>query len=186
MNEPSKTQVVRAMKVDDDKGFERVAQAIAAPCARDVTELVTLLHGEKEEDGQKAAAVLIALGPHAFPTLLAQMGTDKPADYVWEAQLLADMVAGARGQLVAKLEQMLADERDVPMPDMGPGVEEQFQPRRVRDEAYLLLRKLLNTQESEDDRYLEERAFLGRSNKERDLEISRWKQTREWVPLMER
>ncbi len=183
MTDQSVVPAVRALGTEDEKGFSRIALAIAAPCRRDVSQLVSMLRSDKQQDSQKAAAVLQSLGSVAYPTLLESLDRSKPEDYVWEIQLLADIEADSRGRLLRELEAVLADKRDVKQPDLGPGVEEKPIPRRVCDEAYLLLRRMLIAGESEDAQYLGERAFLNREDKEKDQEIQRYKQTRKWVPL---
>jgi hypothetical protein len=185
MSDQGVVPALRAMSVNDEPGFEKMAAAISAQCRRDVGELLGLLRSQKRDDSQKAAAVIMNLGPVAFPTVLGTIRRDQPEDYVWEAQLLADIEARSRAALLQELEAMLADKRDVKQPDLGPGVEEKPIPRRVCDEAYVTMRKMLVTGESEDAQYMNERAFLTRSAKEKDAEIARYKTTRKWVKLTE-
>ena len=183
MKDDGVVPVLRALSPEDEKGFDRLAQAITAPCQRDAGELIQLLRPSDTPDARKAATELIRLGNHAFPVLLDSLHRDSPEDYVWEAQLLTDIALDSRRQLIKELMTMLADKRDVKMPEVPAHTEEKFKPRRVCDEAYLMLRKLLETQEGEEAQYLNERMFLNWSNKERDQEIHRWKTTRKWVPL---
>lgn len=185
MTDPSVITAVKALSANDEKGFDRVAAAIAAPCRRDVGELLQLLRSKEKVDSQKAAAVLQSLGSVAFPTMLDSINRTTPEDYVWEVQLLAEIASDSRRRLVQELDRMLADKRDVKQPDLGPGVEESPIPRRVCDEAYLMLRHMLVTGESDDAQYLNERAFLNRDDKAKDREIARYKQMKTWVPLTE-
>jgi len=185
MSDQGVVPALQAMGTNDEPGFERMATAISAPCRRDVGELLRLLRSEKRDDSQKAAVVIMNLGSVAFPTVLGSIHRDTPEDYVWEAQLLVEIEAQSRAGLLVELERMLGDKRAVKQPDLGPGVEEKPIPRRVCDESYLMMRKMLVTGESEDAQYLNERAFLTRSDKEKDAEIARYKTTRKWVKLTE-
>src|SRR5262249_13548662 len=154
MKEDGVVPALQALSPEDEKGLDRLARTITAPCARDAGELIRLLRPNDTPDARKAGAELVRLGNHAFPALLDSLHRHAPEDYVWEAQLLTDIALDSRRQLIKELMQMLSDTRDVKMPEVPAHTEEKFKPRRVCDEAYLMLRKLLDTQSDEDAQYL--------------------------------
>ncbi len=86
-----------------------------------------------------------------------------------------------RQRVIAALEPLLEDRTPVPQPDLPFETEELPPPRRVCDEAYLALRKLLAGEE--DERTGEQNAyeFLAREEEERDVEIRRARTSRTWT-----
>ena len=99
-----------------------------------------------------------------------------PADAstaVWMTATAAAAVVGLRSRVALRLQPMLADRRLLPSPPADPRVEEPVRPRRVCDEAYLMLRELLNTGESRTAFVMDRWAFLRLPEPERDAEIAR-------------
>ena len=80
---------------------------------------------------------------------------------------------------------MLLDKRLLKGPALNGIVEEKPIPRRVCDEAYLMLRKLLSYKEDEESLMTNERLFLRMTNEEKDKEIERLKSSKEWISLSE-
>ncbi len=80
---------------------------------------------------------------------------------------------------------MLQDTDPVPPPDLGPTVEEQPIPRRVCDEAYLLLQPWVYPDRSEEERFFHETEFVHSSDEERDAAIRKTQETSVWKHLLE-
>jgi hypothetical protein len=177
MAETNVTRSLAALGPNDDKGFTALARSIAAKSDGDVRELISVLHGKDEIEARKAAAVLLELRLLAFAALADSVKKDDPSQAVWDAQVLGDILLDSRGRLVAVLDSMLDDRRDHPMPEFK-GLEEKHPPRRVCDEAYLLERRLLFSNEAEDQAYANARAFLALPPAERDKEIAKARATR--------
>ena len=171
------TRSLAALGPNDDKGFTALARSIAAKSDGDVRELIAVLHGKNEAEARKAAAVLLELRQLAFAALADSVKKDDPSQAVWDAQVLGDILLDSRGRLIAVLDAMFEDKRDHPMPEFK-GLEEKHPPRRVCDEAYLLERRLLFSNEAEDQAHANARAFLALPPAERDKEIAKARATR--------
>ncbi|MEO5619070.1 MAG: hypothetical protein ABIS67_14975, partial [Candidatus Eisenbacteria bacterium] len=104
------------------------------------------------------------------PAVLAGVAPEPLDALVWDIHLLGDMVLGARARLLEKLDALSEDQRNVPVGDGPSPRDEKPQPRRVCDEAYLIVRRLMSN-EPEEALYLNSRLFLNLSNEQRDQEI---------------
>ena len=164
-------QAVQALKRNDSAGMQALARKIMQGSRADLAKVVTLLHSGSEDDKIKAGGVLIEAGLPAFPSLLDSLPQDRPEDLVWDLDLLADLAIQARQELTSRLEKMFADKRPRPMPKPPEEVEEKPIPRRVCDDAYLLYRRLLNTNETEDSYLVNKRLFLKQTDADKDREI---------------
>ena len=170
MAEPSIIDQLKALRAGDDAAARALAGRVTAPCAARIRDLLAVLHGTDKAEAAKAAGVLLEIELPAFSPVLAGVSPEPLEALVWDIQLLGDLVLGARAQLLAKLDGLLEDQRDVPMGDGPSPADEKPLPRRVCDEAYLLLRRLL-ARESEDAQYLNSRLYLGLSLEKRNSEI---------------
>ena len=167
------------------EAVKRLTEQVKQDAFSDVRTLVRLIREAKRDVAQKAAMVLLGTDELAFtPVLEAQR--DEPAnDYVWDVQTLVDIQLENRSKIVDQLNTMLLDTRSVPLPKSPMPEEEHAPSRRVCDEAYLMLRGLLGF-EGEEDRFINEDAFLAdMTEEERDEEIERIKSSDEWVNLVE-
>lgn len=119
----------------------------------------------------RAAALLHRLGDLAISPLMAPPDQVADSRQVWALRTADAAERGLRKKVELRLIAALGDRRAVP-PTAEPGaMDEMPLPRRVCDEAYLLLRKLSNLEETVEEYYMNERAFLRQADPERDLEI---------------
>jgi len=125
------------------------------------------------------------MGDVAFTPLLGGLSPDVPEDYVWDMKTVMDLQLNNRVKLAKVLENMLEDKRSLEMPEPPPDTEEEFLPRRVCDEAYLLMRQLLSFEEGEEEQFFNTNAFLNLSDEEKDTEIKRVQTSKKWIPLTE-
>ncbi len=172
-------------RVDDVKALDSMTTSILEKSYRDPREAVGLAHSEDEGIRATASALLLSLGNLALSPLLDSAAVDIPEDYVWDMQTAVRLHLESRGRIVTALEKMLTDTRPVAVGSPFSFKEESPVPRRVCDEAYLLLRKLLALEENEEDRMLNEQAFLEMEDKERNAEIKRFLKTKTWISLTE-
>lgn len=175
--------VLRDLDFDDDQGLENLARTISENAWKDPRIIVGLLHSKDEDDAGKARTVLLSIGDTALTPLVESVSPDIPEKYVWDMKTIINIQMETRLRIVRLLEKMLEDKRPVEMPELPPGTEEKYVPRRVCDEGYLLMRRLLAFEEGEEDRFFNADAFLQMENKERDAEIIRAKASRRWIPL---
>jgi len=187
MNMPDNSNIVKEIKnltPDDEDSLEQIAESITKNSQEEPRQIVNLLHSGSEDDFKKAAFILMEIGDLSFIPLLDSLSEDPSEDYVWDMETLVEIQLSHRHKITKILNAMLLDTRDVPVPEY-PMQEEQPIPRRVCDEAYLMLRKLLSFEETEDDLFLNSQAFLELSDEERDEEIQRVKSSKRWISLTE-
>ncbi len=172
-------------RVDDVKALDSMTAAILEKSYKDPREVVGLAHSEDEGIRATASALLLSLGSLALSPLLDSAAVDIPEDYAWDMQTAVRLYLESRERIVKALEKMLTDSRPVAVGSPFSLKEEQAAPRRVCDEAYFLLRKLLALEENEEDRTSNRQAFLEMEDKERDAEIKRFMKTKAWISLTE-
>ena len=149
---------------------------------RHLKELVALYGSADEDLSRNAAAVLISLNELAIIPILDDLNRD-PEKMVWEMQQAVIAQVDVRGRLVAQLEEMLGNTSPIDVGGLDAALEEAAPPpRRVCDEAYLMLRTLVAF-ETEDQLMDNTNAFFEMSFEERDEEIARVKETRQWRVL---
>jgi hypothetical protein len=170
MAEPSIADQLRALRAGDDKGTGAIARGVTAGAEAKIRELLGVMHGKDPAEAAKAAGVLLELEMPAFPSVLGAVRTEPVPGLVWDIQLLGDIVFDARRRVVEKLDGLSEDKRDVPVGDGPAPSDEKPLPRRVCDEAYLILRRLLSS-EPEEALYLNSRLFLKLSIEQKDQEI---------------
>lgn len=121
----------------------------------------------------RARSLIAGLGSSAAAPLLDSAVGRSPEQEVWRLGTLAAAAVGLRGLVGERLRACLGDRRPVPLPPADEPVEERPVPRRVCDEAYLLLRELMATGESRSELVMESRLFLRAPETDRDAEITR-------------
>lgn len=170
MAEPSIAQQLKALRAGDDKAARALARSITAAGEAKLRELIAVLHGSDKTETGKAAGVLLEAELPAFPAVIEGLQAEPLDGLIWDIQLLGDLVLGARARLIEKLDALSEDQRDVPVGDGPSPRDEKPLPRRVCDEAYLILRRLV-AHEPEDAGYLNSRLFLKLSIEQKDQEI---------------
>ena len=100
-----------------------------------------------------------------------------PADAVaavWTVTAAAAAAVALRARVAERLRALLSDRRVLPQVEPADSrVEEPVRPRRVCDEAYGVLRELLETGESRPALVMDRWAFFRLAETERDAEIAR-------------
>lgn len=177
--------ILRELDSEDDEGLEDLANKIAERSWNDPHVVVRILRSDDEDDVSKARAVVLSMGDIVLTPLLGALCPDVPENYVWDMQTLVDIQMENRVKIAKALETMLEDKRPLKMPDLAPDTEESFAPRRVCDEAYLTMRRLLAFEESEEEQFFNANDFLNMTDEEKDGEISRAKTSKRWIPLTE-
>ena len=156
------------------------AAAAAALAARVRSATVALPETAVELAGGSSPAVTVQarLLVSRLDELAAGALLDTPAaasaqNEVWAVGAAVAAAVGLRARLAARLQPMLQDRRVLPVGPVDPRVEEPVRPRRVCDEAYTMLRELLNTGEGRTAFLMDRWAFLRLPESERDAEIAR-------------
>ena len=107
-----------------------------------------------------------------------------PDSAVWEMKLAVDIHLANRSRIVKIIDEMLEDTTVVEPGVSLVHVEEPPVPKRVCDEAYLIMRTLFAL-EDEETKLANTDVFLDMSDEERDAEIKRSRKTGKWTSLVE-
>jgi hypothetical protein len=176
---------LRSIKPEDDQRLGHLAEAIRGQGLKKTEEAVSLMHSRDTAMAGKAFGVVLDIGTIALHPILDSLNPEKPQQTVLELRHALDLVQSDRGRLAATLNKLLDDKQPVPLPAQAPNVEEKIPPRRLCDEAYLMLRKLLSPEESGDDHLMNERLFLDLKEADRDKEIAKLRQSKRFTPLLD-
>jgi len=175
---------IHELDLDDAQALDSLVQRIREKSWKEPRKVVEILHSGEDKDSEKAAAVLLELGDIALVPLLEKVDLSDPDSAVWEMKLAVDIHLANRAHVVKLLEEMLEDTTVVEPGVSLVHVEEAPVPKRVCDEAYLIMRTLFAL-EDEDTRLMNTDAFLDLSDEERDTEIKRARESGKWTSLVE-
>jgi hypothetical protein len=129
-----------------------------------------------------AMSLLIDIEDLATVPLLEAPEPAHPYDRVARMTIIVDSQLEIRNTTVERLKKMLDDKRPMNYQKM-PRVEESPPPSRVCDEAYVLLRRLLNTTEDQETQTANTRLFLRLPEARKDIEIRKARTARTWTNL---
>jgi len=177
--------ILRELDPEDDEGLEQLAAITTKRAWKDPRAIVSCLHSDDEDEASKARAVLLDVGDIVLTPLLDALRPTVPEDYVWDVETIVNIQMENRLKIAKTLENMLEDKRPREMPELPPSTEETYVPRRVCDEAYLLMRRLLAFEEMEEEQFFNADEFLNMTDEEKDAEIRRAKTSKRWIPLTE-
>lgn len=177
---------LRQIKLMEIEKLDSLSNEIVIKSREDSKQLIKLLHSENKEEVKKAAMVLQSIGDLAITPLMDSLDRNNPDNYAWEMELILSLHLKNRSKIIKELNSMFLDTRLLKGPELIGVVEEKPVPRRVCDEAYLMLRKLLALEEDEESLMTNERLFLDMTLKEKDEEIQRLKSSGEWISLSEK
>jgi hypothetical protein len=169
---------------DDIEKLETLAREIRERSLKDVQAVVRIFHSDNLDEAAKASVVLTALGDVAFSPLVESLPVDQRMLLVSDMHSLVEIQLANRVQIVAQLEKMLDDKTLLPIKEPPPHIEEKPLPRRVCDEAYLMMRSLFALEDAESAVFSES-AFLEMTDEDRDSEIARVRSSGKWVSLIE-
>lgn len=159
------------------KRFKEEARAPARAAA-------SMLNDRDPKMSERAAALITNIEDLAIVPILESTPPSAPADEVWNMDVAVSAYLGLRGKVAARLNAMLADKTRIPWGKAGPG-EGAPPPSRVCDEAYLMMRRLLNASEDKVQFAHERKAFLALSNAEKDSEILKAQKSHAWTNFTE-
>jgi hypothetical protein len=155
-----------------DLELERIAESIRTEALHDWRQAAPLVLSFEGELAAKSSELLqrgdeMSVTPLTDDALPLTAGQD-----VMTTQMLAVAQIRVRQIIAAALPRLLNDRRQMPPPERrGTPPETPPVVRRVCDEAYLLLRRLANISEDQDQYIFNSDAFLSLPEAERDQEI---------------
>lgn len=171
--ETSIAETLRQISSDDSKRLDSIVHAIQVNGFKEISQVVSLMHSRDSDMANKAFGIALDVGPLALNPILDSLNPDKPKQTVLELRHTLDLVQTDRARLASILNKLMDDKQNVPLPEQPANTEEKLTPRRLCDEAYLMLRRLLSQEESADDQLLNAKLFFELSEADRDKEIAK-------------
>jgi hypothetical protein len=132
---------------------------------------------------RNARAVLNEMEEAALDPLLKANGKLDPDEQVWRMTMVVETIDDLRRSAAAMLDRQLTNQQPAPLPSM-PGAEERDPSRRVCDEAYLLMSRLIATDSGSEAFLLRMRQFTQMSKTARDAEIQSTRRSAAWRGLL--
>ena len=132
-----------------------------------------------QQGDERARLLLVGLGEAAFTPLLESMADLSPQDQAWAAMIVTEAHLDARERLISVLQQQLQNKSVLQPPPFHSEIKPQSS--RVCDEAYLLIRRVMDpTEETDPQRSGTRVRFLHLPENLRDREIARALKTDDW------
>jgi hypothetical protein len=177
----------RLKKLDPDQGdeLERLSVAVRNQSRELIRTLIRAWAGSDVKLAQSARAVLAQCEELPLAPLLDARDALGAEGRVWRVRTAVESELQLRDRTARRLDPGYDDRTPVPMPKLPGGMEEPVMPRRICDETYLLLRRMLNPQEKALAYTMNSRAFLALAEKERDREIENARKRGIWSKLVE-
>jgi hypothetical protein len=178
-------EALRQLDPSQESAVDALSRSFEEEARAPVRAAVSMLNDRDPKMSEKAAAVITNIGDLAIVPLLDSPQPGAAADRVWNMDVVITAHLEVRGKIVARLNTMLSDKMKIPWGKVAPA-EGTPAPSRVCDEAYLMMRRLLNTSEDKVKFLHEREAFLALSDVEKDNEILKAKKSHIWTNLVER
>jgi hypothetical protein len=132
---------------------------------------------------RNARIVLNEMEEAALDPLLKANGNLDPAGQVWRMTVVVGTIADLRKSAAAMLDRQLSNKQAAPLPSMV-GAEEREPPRRVCDEAYVQMSRLIAADSQGEGFVLKMNQFRRMPEAGRDAEIQRARQSPGWRSLL--
>ena len=175
-------EALRRLNPNQPDAMDALADRVVTESRLPARSAVALLVDPDPKMSESAASLLSRIGDLAAVPLLESSDPPDPLQRVWKMQTIVDVHLELRAKIVPLLDKMLADKTQVPWRKM-PRVEEAPVSSRICDEAYVLMRRLMNLHEDRAEYLANARAFLRLTNEEKDAEILKAKESRVWSNL---
>jgi hypothetical protein len=175
-------EALRRLDPNQEEAIDSLSASVEEQARASVRAAVTLLNGADPKMSERAASVVTSIGDLAIVPMLEAPQPSAATKKVWNMDVVLTAHLGVRSKVVARLNSMLADKMKITWGKRGPGEGTQ-PPSRVCDEAYLMMRQLLNTSEDKTQFLNERKAFLALSDVEKDNEILKAKKSHSWTSL---
>jgi hypothetical protein len=150
--------------------------------ARTIPRLAANLWARAEPDlAQNAHGFLTEIGDLAIVPVIEGPSRGDPKSVVQALNLITDAELGLRQKVIQRVNQLLDDKRPIPpRPQLGPKPEQADHPRRVCDEAYVAMRRLVHFGESQYGSVVEVSFFFSASEATRDQAIAEARRSNNW------
>ena len=171
------------MDLDRSEEFDTFARKSASQARNQSRLAVKMLMSSDPRAAENAAHFLDKMDELAIVPLLETPDLPTVFQRVWMMSAVVDIHTELRSKIESRLEKLLLDKSSIPW-QSDPGIEETPIPTRVCDEAYLMMRRMLFTNEEQTKYHLNSKAFRLLTNEEKDSEIAKAKNFRVWRNLL--
>lgn len=139
---------------------------------------LTAFARKREPDTDRS--ILVRLGPDAIDALIEQDFTGDADERAFLLQVLVEAELALRARVIAKVEKLL-DDREA-LSELPAHVQLEVRPprRRVCDEAYVSMRRLVHPEEDQVGYHVESDAFLHLPEELKDTKIQEARTTHTW------
>lgn len=142
---------------------------------------VSLMQSSDTDLALNAESFLRSIDDLAVQPLLESAVPVDPTRASSYIDLLAEPELELRKKVLAKIDTLLDDRRQIPLrPVLGVPPEERAKPRRVCDDAYVAMRSLIYFGQDLVDQFTERDKFLSESEQARDGAIKRARESPTW------
>ena len=150
--------------------------------ARTIPRLAASLWAKADAElSANALAFLSEIGDLAVVPVLEGPLRDDPKAAVQALNLMADAELALRQKVIQRVNQLLDDKRPIPpRAQLGPKPDEPIHPRRVCDEAYVAMRRLVHFGESQYGSVVEVSFFYSAPEAARDKAIAEARRNNDW------
>lgn len=177
------TVVDQIKKLPSPEGAPALATKLLQESRSAAAAAVTVWIGSDPASREKARAVLNEMEEVALRPLLNASGKLTAQDQVWRMTMVVETLGDLRRDAAGMLNRQLTNKQLVPEHKATPGVEGREPPRRVCDEAYMLMSQLVAASPGSEDFLLRMRQFLQLPEARRDVEIQRARESAAWRSL---
>ena len=184
MTENQLIEALRDLDPNQQPALDALVQKVVLSSRALPRAAVAHLDDPNRKVSDNALSVVTEIGELATVPLLEAHEPPSPYDRVARMTLVVDGQLELREQIVTHLKKMLDDKAAVAYNRTLPA-EQEPPPSRVCDEAYVLLRRLLNSSEGEDEQLANTRFFLRLPEHRKDAEISKARVGKPWTKLTE-
>ena len=166
---------------DDTEAVQVLADTIKNRARQDSGKIIKFYLQGSDSDKEKALEIIPELEELTLYPLLQAARETPPFMMPQVMSLSLEIQLNNRKKIIALLNDMLQNQTEIPKLSPEEPTEEELPPRRVCDEAYLLMRRLLNFSESEVNYELNASDFLQLSENEKDSEILKAQNAKTWT-----
>jgi len=155
-----------------------IANTLASDLREPVRSATQLWMSPDSAMSRKAMTLLLSIDELAIAPL-TEVDPATPADKVWAMRMAVDAELALRKKMIARMDALLDDKTPIPMAK-PPRAEQVPPPRRVCDEAYLLMRTVVHFGEDQVTAQAEASFFLDLTDAEKDVTIQKARSSGIW------
>ncbi len=178
-------EMLRRADVEQPNDMQTLALAVRNQSRELTRTLVREWVSPDSVMSRKAALVLSLCEELGIAPLIDSRDSMNPTQQQWRLTTAVESELRLRQRILDRLDWLFDDRSLIPLPDLQGSMEEPVVQRRVCDDAYLLMRRMLNPQEGPLQSSMNARAFLALSSKEKDAEIEKARRGHTWSKFVE-